>query len=316
MAVLPLGCIMPFKYIFHTEAMALGDIGEVGIYVDASHTESLGLEDLQPTLSQIHNVLHSEGLGLEDLTPTIQLLKNIGFTEALGLSEDAFLVAPVYGNVHEGHYRIENDYSDRYEIYLGQDQWPDFSEDPRSIPAWRTFTSFPYTLDAVAAGHTYYLVIRKRDQYGVTDGNVQAAIIRIDALGEEIPEGPKPPFWETLGQAPVGKPRFRASYNMMEDQIPADRWHVYFTSDGSDPDPTDPGDLYVDFPMVNQPVTNLDFIGPDAFIQGTVLKAIIRTYRTSDTTESLNEDILQITVDLEGPDVLDGQLWLGNGADK
>jgi len=182
-------------------------------------------------------------------------------------------------------------------------------------PPWDTFTTWPHTLPALAPNNTYYLVIRKRDEWGLIEGNVDAAIIRLGPSGELLDPGPSDPFNAELLGEPVGKVRFRANYNLQQDPVPADQWHVYLTDDGSTPDPTNPAHLYLVQSMGLQRVEDLDTASIDSWVHGTVIKAIIRTYRTPDTTESLSDTVLEYTINLDAPDLRDGELFLGGGAD-
>jgi len=296
------------------EDLVLEDVGEAGIVKNADGEEDVELEDAWD-LFYVWYVLGDEDFELEDVGTTYLIL-NVEGSEQMNIKEAFTIVGTIQNNMLEGQYRVENEYLNRYEAYLGTDAWPDLTDDLVLNPPWDFFTTWPHTLPPLSPGRTYYLIIRKRDKYGLIDFNVEALVIRIGPGGDELPVGPVDPFISQLGGEPVGKVRFRASYNWMQDSLPADRWHVYLTSDGSTPDPSNPSHLYLDVPMNTFRVEDLDQASGDAWGHGTVIKVIYRTYRTSDDAESLNTDVLEHTINLDAPGIVDGELFLGGGADR
>lgn len=303
------------KNAFHFEALVLDDNPDrgTGIIKYSDLEEDLELEEAEDTFLAIL-VEVEEDLELEDVEGTF-LVVNLFHQESTHLTEAVVVNGPALDGELTGQYRVQNNDLDRFEAYLGTDTWPDLTDDLVNNPPWATFTSWPHTLPALAPGATYYIVIRKRDAWGLIEGNVDVAIIRIDALGNLVDPGPTEPFNAELLGEPVGKVRFRANYNLQQDPVPADRWRVYLTDDGTDPDTSDPGDLYLEQNMGLQRVEDLDTASLGTWIHGTVIKVIIVTYRSTDDTQSLDGSVLEYTIDLDQPDLRDGELFLGGGAD-
>jgi len=301
------------KNAFVTEEMILEGEAVPNIVLPASASEEVILEDITEIFLAVL-VSVEEDVDLEDV-PGTSIVINIFSKEALHITEAIKTIGPTTDGVLSGQYRVQNNTLDRYEAYLGIDAWPDLTDDLVNNPPWDTFSTWPHTLPALAPDATYYLVIRKRDSWGLIEGNVDSAIIRIGPGGELLEPGPTAPFNAELLGEPVGRVRFRANYNLQQDPVPADKWRVYLTSDGTDPDTTDPGDLYLEQSMGIQRVEDLDTPSADSWVHGTVIKAIIVTYRTPDDTQSLTTSVLEYTIDLTAPALPDGELFLGGGAD-
>lgn len=206
-----------------------------------------------------------------------------------------------------GLYRVSNPAIELYELYKGEGGLPDFTAAP-----WQTFTSLPFTTPALTNGVDTYLVLRKRNRYDLQSKNVESTIFVLDA-GGSLTIHPTAPREVRLEQAADGAVRVRAWYDWPADSADAraDAWAVWITTDGSDPDPSDPA-TYEEDMNLNDADAKLDYT-TDPIANGTTVKALVRTRRSGVSgADSVNIEIYTVTADALAPAApSNGQAFLG-----
>ena len=204
---------------------------------------------------------------------------------------------------------------DRYELYVGQDAEPDFSASPAATSASLPIT---HALAAPSSGtRRYVLVTRRRNRWGLVSQNQREddsrteLIIAADGTATAAP--PSAPEQIEADPAAGGGARLTALYEYGPDgDNAADQWRYYLTTDGTDPDPAT--DTPTDVEMLK--VDGLAKLDTTTAQQsdGTTIKVLVRTRRTSDGVESTNTSSVQITADAQGPAATD-QALIATGTD-
>jgi len=176
---------------------------------------------------------------------------------------------------HRGLWRLENTSLTGYCIWIGQDESPDLTTDPDYTTA-----SLPYTIaDALAAGHTYHVVVRARNRYGLLSQNSNEYLLELDSEGEEVPTRPSGPAQVLCEATSNGAVRVRAVYNGAADgDARATDWLIYQATGGAAPDPET--DTPVTVSMRGALVPVLDWTS-DTFGDGVIVRTLVRTRRVS-----------------------------------
>ena len=155
--------------------------------------------------------------------------------------------------------------------------------------------------DLHTGGATWHLACRRRNAWSLTSQNhgcpnLEATVV----IADDGTEGPTPPSEPTeiaIAAAADGAFLVSAKYCYLPDGTDAgDTWHVYFTSDGADPD--------LDDSPVEVAIAKADGVAilsytTAAFAPDTTGKAIVRV--ELDGTESTNTAIVSATAATAGP---------------
>jgi len=206
-----------------------------------------------------------------------------------------------------GLYRVSDDSLERYELYRGVDSEPDLTASP-----WETFDSLPHESAALDAGHTYYFVLRKRNKYNLVSQNIESTSLIIDSEGNEVEPSPDGPYSVTIEAAAAGKGYVVAEYLYdITDDYAAMHWLIYFTDDGSDPDPETDEPTVVAMTKRNGKAI-LRWTSPAAD-DGDTLKVLVRCRRVDGESnyDSDNTDIHSTTAKTDGPEQVAGKAFLG-----
>jgi hypothetical protein len=211
-----------------------------------------------------------------------------------------------------GRYRAANDALDRYELHIGTDAAPDLD-----AAASETFASLPHATAALAAGHAYHLVLRRRNAWGLVSQNTRAWVVTIDASGNELPTPPSDPTQISLTPAAGGTITVSARYAYDADGVAnqADRFVVYLTADGTDPDPATDVPAAIVVMRKADGVARLDYTaGP--YADGTEVRAIVRTRRSgTPNADSTGTTVYWAIATTAGPlAVAPRSLFYGRGA--
>lgn len=239
-------------------------------------------------------------------------VSDVNFNPLLGLALQNLNAANfkiLFQHKPRGRYRIEDLAQIKYELYRGVDAQPDFTQ-----PAWQTFTSLPFTTPALTVGHTYYFVLRKRNQHNLLSQNVDATMIVVDASGNQV-SNPSAPSTQTIAAAAGGKARIQATYDYLMDvaAVRADTWAVWLTSTGVDPVLTNPPD-YTEAMVQPDGQAILDYTSA-GFGHGSTLKAVVRARRSTGPVDSINTAVMSTLADAVGPSApANAQTFLGQSA--
>ncbi len=203
--------------------------------------------------------------------------------------------AVTYTDTLSGYYRIADASLARYELFAGEDGLPDFS-----APAVAT-GDLPLSV-SLSPGHTHYYALRERNAYDLSSFNVLCESKVIDGDGEEVIEVLSDPVVVSMESTAGGEVTVALRYADLVDEVAADTWRLYATSDGTDPDPNT--DTPTDSPMrasaLGRPqVENNVRLGP--YDYGATVKVIARVYSSELEAESGSEVINSIEVTTQAP---------------
>ena len=242
-------------------------------------------------------------------TAAASLENALNYSFDVGEGEDEISVTGRLG----GKYRIADDTIEGYELYRGVDSEPDLTGTP-----WATFTELPYESEELDAGHTYYFVTRFRNKYNLVSQNITIEKFEIDAEGNEVQPLPDAPANISITPAAAGKAIVEAQYLFDPDDIyAATKWIIYFTDDGSDPDPDVDNPTVVTMSKNSTGSARLRWTSPAADNEDT-LKVIVRVRRTDDETDydSTNTDIYSAAASTEGPQKVSAKALIGRTAES
>jgi len=134
-------------------------------------------------------------------------------------------------------YRVADDSLSRWELYLDEDQLPDFdaSDQPVATSAILPFTHSP-ALPESADTKEFWAVVRKRNKFGLLSLNLYPTIIEIDSGGDEE-DGPlSSPEIMRVVDGENGQIVVFGRYPYGVDRHEADTWELYAV-EGMIPDP-------------------------------------------------------------------------------
>jgi hypothetical protein len=148
--------------------------------------------------------------------------------------------------VYRNGYRVENTDLEKYELYVGEDQMPDFGAAPAA-----SGSSLPvsWSIPNPGPGNTVvlYVVPRKRNRFDLLSHNQHPTLIEVD---EDLLEDYGPltaPEVVKIMDGGSGEVMIHARYPYGVDRNEADQWELY-AEIGTDPDPdTDTPILAVGF---------------------------------------------------------------------
>lgn len=200
-----------------------------------------------------------------------------------------FTIAGVpYTGTLAGLFRIADDDLERYELHVGVGSLPDLSAAPDE-----TFTSLPHTTTlTLGTSTTNYCVVNYRNKYNLVTQSRSATIFEIDSGGNEAlpsPTGPDNIAWRA---AAGGTFVLDAIYvAQLDESNPADKWAIYTTFNGVDPDPGVDTPTLVDLVDAGGGIAYLSGWTTSAQANGTVGKVLLRVKRTDDSKFSTNTTV-------------------------
>lgn len=210
----------------------------------------------------------------------------------------------------EQGFRIADSSLDQYELYVGEDQEPDFDASGQPV-ATSASLPFSYTPTPPASGSTkkLYVVVRKRNAYDLQSFNVFSTIVEIDSGGVEQLGPVTTPKDVSVYDSGDGAVQVMATYSKDDDTNSADTWEIY-AKEGSDPV------VGVDSPAFSGSMT---FLFNDArltteltgYTAGNTLHVLVVAKRDSDDERaqaSVVEHSLAESLDLSG----EGQMFGGS----
>lgn len=209
-----------------------------------------------------------------------------------------------------GYYRVADPAVEGYQLYRGVDADPDLAAAP-----WETFAALPHDAPALAPGHAYRFVLRRRNRWGLASHNADATEVVVDGGGVLVPPPPSAPYEVAAAATAGGTVTLTARYRPLADGVrAADQWLVYLTADGSTPDPA------TDAPATVQIDASLGYArlsyATAPLAEGTVVKALVRVRRSGPpAADSVNAGVVTATATLVGPTaVAPADAFLGTAA--
>jgi len=161
----------------------------------------------------------------------------------------------------------------------------------------------------------YKFTLRKRNKYDLVSRNIGSWRVELDAAGDAEKPLPDAPQNVQIAAKAGGKALVTAQYLYdLNDDYTATDWLIYFTDDGTDPDPA------IDEPTIitmvkGRSIAHLSWLS-DAADDEDTLKVLVRTRRTDgeDTYDSTNTDIYTATASTQGPAGQEGRAFTGGAA--
>lgn len=220
-------------------------------------------------------------------SPTI--LVNLAFSYDTGISGEL-----------RGRTRLPDGALPAYLLFHAVDSDPDPDTDSEE----ETFDSLPHTMSAaLTVSHQHRILVLGQNEYGLRSKNRSPWRVTLAADGSEVAAPPSDPTDIRVTPAASGAVRLRARYKQVLDLAAhqADAWKVWWTTDGSNPDPTDPPSLEQSMAFISGQA-DLDYT-TGALADGLTFQAIIRASRTAEAgdTDSEDETIYSTTTETDGP---------------
>lgn len=203
--------------------------------------------------------------------------------------------AVAYIDTLEGYYRIGDPALAQYDLYVGEDAMPDFGAAPAGTGA------LPLSV-ALAPGHRHYYALRERNAYGLVSFNTLCESKVIAGDGAEVVEVLSDPTVLSLTSTAGGEISVALRYDDLIDEVAADAWRLYVTSDGTDPEPdTDtPENTQMRQSGLARPqIENTIRLGP--YDYGATVKVVARVYSSELEAESGSETVHTVTVTTQVP---------------
>jgi len=199
-----------------------------------------------------------------------------------------------YDSQAGAYYRVADTTIELYELYIGEDgAEPDFTAAPDDTSASLPFS---YALTPPGAGtKEYKATVRFRNRYNIISLNQYSRSFIIDDAGNLVTPDPSAPQDVALSDTTGLKVKVYANYYPDDDgDNSADKWRIWATDTGVDPDPADPVTAEIAMKLI-MPRENLIYnLGP--YAKGADVRVLIRTYRSGDTTDDGNTTVYQHTV--------------------
>ena len=204
-----------------------------------------------------------------------------------------------YTDSLNGQFRVSNSALAQYELHVGVDVPPNLSAAPTEA-----FTSLPHTTTyTLADSHTYYLSTNYRNAFNLASENVDFSTIVINGSGQQINPPPSAPWDTTVVALPSGAFTITARYLFTQDPAgeQADAFHIYVRFDGTNPNPGSDTPILYTVPLNNagNPVDSGGYYAltytTATYTIPTMCTAIVRSFRTSDSTESTNTNVVSTT---------------------
>lgn len=191
---------------------------------------------------------------------------------------DPIFSIPRY-NWKRGRSYVQQNGIEGYCVFVGRNAMPDFDAEPAGFSA-----TFPASLsiEIPTEPMDLYVVVRKRNSYGIYSQNQHATILRVDATGNLMYSDITLPVNLVILPSPNEYFKILAMYEGFDfDFDLADEWRVYF-SEGSPPDPS------VDAPVFSGTISSQYLnakVGPYP-TGNTTYHAAVTLYRTVDGFET------------------------------
>jgi len=167
----------------------------------------------------------------------------------------------------------------------------------------------------VVAAQTYHFATRKRNKFNLVSQNIDTWDMEVNEEGDVI-YNPAAPQKISITPAAGAKGLVRAQY-LYDPNLSntATKWLIYFTDDGTDPDPASDTPVEVAMYKANG-IAHLNWLSPAADNEAT-LKVLVRTRVTIDGTDydSQNTTIYSCTANDQGPAAPTGRVFFDKASE-
>lgn len=204
-----------------------------------------------------------------------------------------------YGELSGASHVAENGI-EGWVAWWGENADPDTTAEPDEFSA-----TLPVQLAQVlTAGSIWYLRVARRNQYGLISDVEDAKVFNIAGDASENPAAPEGPHIVTVTPYGNGGAVIEAVYFPGRETSTANRadaWLIYFTDDGTDPDPAVDTPIEVAMIPHNGP-RRLTYTISTEYPEDTPIRVIVRTRRSgTPDADSLNTAITQVLANPCGP---------------
>jgi hypothetical protein len=221
-----------------------------------------------------------------------------------------------YNDQYNGQFRIEDPTLPRYELLIGTNAPPAIGATPVATSATKPFT---YSLTPTPSS-AYYLMTNYRNQHNLVSEGIDYEVLYFNSSGNPAMPPPTPPVF-TVEATAGGSFIITARYFYLSDATAeqANSFNFYLATNGN---PLGASPVNIPFAVSGQlntpPVaTKIDgayfqyILTTSTYSVPSTLSVVVRTLRTSDTTESTNTAIETATSEATdfGPPTLTG-VWL------
>jgi len=162
---------------------------------------------------------------------------------------------------------------------------------------------------------TYHFATRKRNKFNLVSQNIDSWDMEVNEEGDVI-YNPAAPQKISITPAAGAKGLVRAQY-LYDPNLSntATKWLIYFTDDGTDPDPASDTPVEVAMYKANG-IAHLNWLSPAADNEAT-LKVLVRTRVTIDGTDydSQNTTIYSCTANDQGPAAPTGRVFFDKASE-
>ena len=162
----------------------------------------------------------------------------------------------------------------------------------------------------------HYFTLRRRNKWGLSSQNIESWNVILDEDGNIIEPPPNAPSNISITPVAGGKGTVEAQYfYTINDEYAATDWLIYFTDNGTDPDPENDTPTVVAMSKRNG-LAFLQWLSPAAD-DNDMLKVIVRARRVDGGNhfDSENTDVHSCTASTAGPARPDGRASLGYSAE-
>lgn len=214
-----------------------------------------------------------------------------------------------------GMYRVAREDYETWGVWIGQDTEPDLDGPPDAV-----FTSVPCTTSlGLDHDHTYYVVIRWRNKWGLWSPNTKSKVLVMNAEGELDYNPPSPPSEVTITQTADNQAVVGARYEpALDEDHRGEIFVIWLTSDESEPDDFDPPSGYVVMGR-RSGIEVCKFTDTAELLDGTPVKALVKTRRLAVLPgEKFSPDVTQLPSSGSGTIVVGHELtgWAASGFAK
>jgi len=142
---------------------------------------------------------------------------------------------PFYTQIYEQGYRVADTTLIQYQLFVGLNGHPNFSNPPAATSPTLPFTFNPASVLPSSGNGTLHLVCRLRNKYGLSSFNVFEQLLEFRSHALDL--GPiSPPVDLAAYDVQTGQLKLAATYIGIDDAHPADTWELY-AKVGVDPVP-------------------------------------------------------------------------------
>ncbi len=330
-----------FLALMFVNRAASGDITNLKVWIDTTQEGLLEIAKEVPVsgaiavqvdedeeiggLTWVAPASEGAALSIGTLTPAARYgLRRKRYVEALTVCNPHVLGRILYSWTYGGENyfgelrgcnRTPNLSAIQYEYYV-----EDHDPDPATDTPVATSPTLPIEYAANYTEGVYYRALYLVNEYGLRSPVAESQILAIDADGAITLLPPDAPLTTTGKTAADGAVEFTSLYHPIGEsattagirELRANKWLIWYTADGTDPDPETDTPVILDMQCTDPATANeadlrqremLRYLTATE-VDGAPVRALIRTRRDNgvdDPVDSTNTNIVEVTANRIGP---------------